>query len=308
MARANTFNTAAKILSRAPFDFEAAVAEAYTQNPALADSVYFIDISKGQMAHPDKAMMADVLAFISNSDAGRQFIQPKIDECRRHKTSYCHGGGGGSSFVYLYTGEDRLRFFSGKVSAAEEMLFIFDHEFAHAHIPAAQSDNRFLAETAADSYALIRHIQRFGQGSALAREVVGFRAHDTAFRAQGILNFSCPALEYILKNPKKIDYAALTPAQTSALAADIALGLLPEEKTLRALHQAFSPVHNGAGIAALRDIAVTSKDADVLKWSATALKAALAKAPSAPSKTAYRKMRAPIRPASSPRPAQSLHL
>lgn len=273
MGNKKTFKAAA---APAHFDFHAAVAEAYAQNLEMANSVYFVDISKGQVAHPDPDTLREVLAFISDSDAGKKFLQPQIQDCLKNKASYCHFGGA-SNFVYIYTGDDRQQFFSPRVSRAQEMTFIFDHEFAHAHIQSGGSDNRFLAETTADAYALIRHIQRFGGNTPLATEVVATRARDTAFRPNGIFNFSCAALEYIVQNPDKIDYAALTPAQTSALAETIAQQHAPDGPLLKRLHSAFNPLHQNGSPETLAKISLETKDADVLKWSATVLKALLNK-------------------------------
>ncbi|MDP2206760.1 MAG: hypothetical protein Q8K65_10700 [Alphaproteobacteria bacterium] len=272
MGHKKTFTAAAQ---PERFDFKNAVSEAYAQNPRLEHSVYFVDIAQNQVAHPNPETLQEILQFISSSDTGKKFIRPQIQECQRNKTSYCHFGGE-SSFVYIYTGEDRLRFFSPRVSGAQEMTFIFDHEFAHAHIAAGGSDNRFLAENTADVYALIRHIQRFGNGTALADEIIAARAQDTVFRANGILNFSCAALEHVLANPDKIDYAQLTPERTSALAETIAQEYTPDAPLLKRLHGAFAPLHEKASMDALAKISLETKDAAVLKWSATVLKALLA--------------------------------
>ncbi|MDY0009940.1 MAG: hypothetical protein RBS08_09560 [Bdellovibrionales bacterium] len=266
------------------FDFEAAVEAAYLQNPGLESSVYFVDIGSGRVAHPDPAILSDLLHFISDSPAGQQHIQPKIRDCQNHKTSYCHFGGE-SSFVYIYTGDDRPSFFSSRVSEAQEMHFIFDHEFAHAHIPSGASDNRFLAENTADAYALIRHIQRFGNKTPLTDEIVGFRARDTVFRANGIFNFSCPAMEHILDMRKTVDFAALTPAQTSGLAEQIALEYTPDGDMLKRLYTSFSPLQKNSTLQELEQLAVTTKDAEVLKWSATVLKAVLKNKIAAPEGT-----------------------
>jgi hypothetical protein len=272
MGNKKTFTAAA---ATARFDFEDAVSEAYAQNPGLESSVYFVDIAQGQVAHPNPETLKEILEFISTSDTGKKFIQPQIQECQKNKTSYCHFGDE-SSFVYIYTGEDRARFFSPRVSSAHEMTFIFDHEFAHAHIKSGGSDNRFLAENTADAYALIRHIQRFGSDTALAGELIAMRAQDTIFRANGILNFSCRAVEYVLTNPDKIDYAQLTPEKTAALAETIALEYTPDAPLLKRLHGAFTPLHGNASAESLAKISLKTKDADVLKWSATVLKALLA--------------------------------
>lgn len=273
MGNKKTFQSAAK---NERFDFEAAVKEAYRQNPGIEATVFFVDISKGQVAHPNRQTLNEILHFISDSDAGKQFLQPQIQECQRNKTSYCHFGGE-SSFVYIYSGTDRPRFFSPRVSDVQEMTFIFDHEFAHAHIVAGGSDNRFLAENTADAYALIRHIQRFGADTALAEEVVAFRARDTVFRPNGILNFSCSALEHILDTAKTVDYNKLTPAETSAMAEQIAREFTPDAPTLKKLHAAFTPLHQSGSAADLVKISLETKDAEVLKWSATVLKALLSK-------------------------------
>jgi len=272
MGKKKTFSAAAK---DERFDFEAVVAEAYRQNPELETTVFFVDISKEQVAHPNRKTLREIMHFMSDSEAGRNFIQPQIQECQRNKASYCHFGGE-SKLIYIYSGTDRPRFFSPRVSEAQEMTFIFDHEFAHAHITSGGSDNRFLAENTADAYALIRHIQRFGTGTALAEEIVAFRARDTAFRASGIFNFSCRALEHVLEVARKVDYTSLTPAQTSALAEQVALEFTPDGPMLKRLHGAFAPLHANGTPESLAKISLGTKDAEVLKWSATVLKALLA--------------------------------
>jgi|GEM_PF-1886167 len=270
-----SFQKAAARPARA-FDFEAAVDEAYTRQPELRDKVFFIDISAGKIAHPDPDVVQELIDLFQNSDAGRKHLQPRIQSLRQSKTSYCHINGPGGGFVMLYAADDRRSFTPTGQSADkkdQEMFFIFDHELAHAIIPEGSSDNRFLAETAADAYAAVRHFQRFGRDSQMIAEMRDARAQNTFFEDGGIFNFSSPVLTRIIEDAKSVPFEKFSDAETTAYVSGMAQQHAPDGPTLRSLYDAYAVIKEQPSLAQLKNVVARTEDTAVLHWGRIALDA-----------------------------------
>lgn len=260
-----TFQQAANAKSGALFDFNEAVADFYTVHPDLKDKVFFIDPAAGSVAHPDPAIMQELVDFISKTDAGKEHMQPIIANCAKNKTSYCHPNGPGGGFVFVYSGADAQRF-TKQHSHATELQFIFDHETAHAIVEDGRSDNRFLAESIADAYAAVRHLQRSGGDTQFIEDMMLARATDTVFRENGILNFSCPVIEKILEDAKTVPFEKFSPAETVSYVTAIAQQHTPDGPALRSLHENLAALKDRPTLSGLQNVVATTTDAHVLVW------------------------------------------
>src|SRR5690606_10210454 len=127
MSQKNTFDAAAGQSRRQSFVFEEAVAEAYETHPEIKDKIFFIDPASGNIPHPDPAVVQELIDFFTKTEPGRDVMQPIIADCRKHKSSYCHPNGPGGGFVFVYSGDDAMRF-TRRHSHKTELQFIFDHE------------------------------------------------------------------------------------------------------------------------------------------------------------------------------------
>src|SRR5690606_4515953 len=128
MSQKNVFQHIAR--NRPPaetFSFADAVAEAYETYPDIKDKIFFIDPASGDIPHPDLAVVQELIDFFTKTEPGRDVMQPIIEKCRQHKTSYCHPNGPGGGFVFVYSGDDAMRF-TNRHSHKTELQFIFDHE------------------------------------------------------------------------------------------------------------------------------------------------------------------------------------
>lgn len=260
-----TFQQAAKTKSVALFDFNEAVSDFYTAHPDLKDKVFFIDPAAGNVAHPDHAVMQELVDFITKSDAGKKHMQPIIAKCAKNKTSYCHPNGPGGGFVFVYSGADALRF-TKQHSHATELQFIFDHETAHAIIEDGRSDNRFLAESIADAYATVRHLQRSGGDTRFIEDMMLARATDTVFRENGIFNFSCPVIDKILADAKTVPFEKFSHAETVSYVTAMAQQHTLDGPALRSLHENLAGLKNRPALYDLQNVIATTTDANALVW------------------------------------------
>lgn len=269
-----TFQQAASAKPASLFNFNEAVADFYTAHPNLKDKVFFIDPAAGAVAHPDQAVMQELVDFITRSDAGKEHLQPIIADCAKHKTSYCKPNGPGGGFVFVYSGADAMRF-TKQHSHAVEMQFIFDHETAHAIIEEGRSDNRFLAESIADAYATLRHLQRTGGDTRFIEDMMLTRAADTVFRKNGILNFSCPVIEKILEDAKSVPFEQFSHAETVSYVTAMAQQYTPDGPALRSLHENLAALKDRPRLSDLQKVVATTTDAHALRWGRKVMSALL---------------------------------
>ena len=260
-----TFHQAASAKPASLFNFNEAVADFYAAQPDAKDKVFFIDASTGEAAHPDPAIAQELHDFLTGSDPGREHMQPIIANCAKNKTSYCKPNGPGGGFVFVYTGADAMRF-TTRHSHAAEMQFIFDHETAHAIIEDGRSDNRFLAESIADAYATVRHLQRTGGDTRFIEDIMLSRETDTLFRENGILNFSCPVIDKILDDAKHVPFKKFSHAETVSYVTAMAQQYTPDGPALRSLHENMATLKGQTKLSNLQKIVATTSDAHALVW------------------------------------------
>jgi len=136
----------------------------------------------------------------------------------------------GGTFSRLYT----------KKMAA---IYNLDHEIGHHIVKGGMAYSEHLSENAADAYAMLRHIQRFGKntghagnkGADMASPLVLFA--DTA-------HYTTNAIQRAIEvaDEKGEDFFTLSLRETAELAAEIADECQLNRTTLKKLRKAFMPV------------------------------------------------------------------
>lgn len=277
MSQKSVFQDAACRHDAEKFSFTDAVAEAYEIYPELTEKVFFIDPATGNIPHPDPEVVQELIDLFTKTEPGRDVLQPIIANCQKNKSSYCHPNGPGGGFVFVYSGDDALRLTGGEKhnghSHKTELQFVFDHELAHAIVPDGRSDNTFLAEGIADAFASLRHLQRNKGDTGFLEDMMLARAADTAFRENGILNFSSPVMEKILEDAKTVNFEKFSHAETVSYVTATAQQYTPDGAALRGLHDSFAALKKYPQLKELKNIVATATDANALKWGKRVLKA-----------------------------------
>jgi len=124
------------------------------------------------------------------------------------------------------------------------VLATFDHELGHLLVTDAMKyttlSEQLYAESAADTYAVIRNIQRFGS-KAIGTDVLSWQRAAAFIETGSQSHFTSFTLDAFAKVQGKIDFSALTPQQSLQLARRFALEHTPHESTMRGLAEAFAP-------------------------------------------------------------------
>lgn len=136
-------------------------------------------------------------------------------------------------------------------AAARQAIHLLDHELGHLGIEDAGADTyetieeKNLAESIADAYAILRHYQRAG----LEEDCVHMYVTPVARAARLIFtgasernHFTAFVTDEIVRRKNELDIMALSPEETAQLAHAFAVQYSPTKKVLRGLSRAFSPV------------------------------------------------------------------
>lgn len=122
-----------------------------------------------------------------------------------------------------------------------EVLAIFDHELGHIVVNGAfESLDPCYRECAADAFAVLRHMQRYGTNTDLIAIGGWRRAYDFVMSGDAG-HFTTLAIEEINHLKDKIDFKAMTPQQMVHLATRIALEHTPHADTTNAMAMIFDP-------------------------------------------------------------------
>jgi hypothetical protein len=107
----------------------------------------------------------------------------------------------------------------------------FDHEVGHLVTPDGRDDR--LNEASADAYMALRLFQRQGEGAVepLSR-ISAKRAFDFFVTDQAEAYLTTPVIDRIIQDSKTIDFKALSPEETAALASQYARNYFPSEDDL----------------------------------------------------------------------------
>ncbi len=116
-------------------------------------------------------------------------------------------------------------------------LYILDHEIGHHVVSNGNGSGKHLGEAAADAYASLRHIQRFGQDTDF------FTYADKAYTivlAQSPIHYTNAVFDRVRQIAKERDISAMSLQDTALLAADIAAECHLDIKTLDKIAKAYA--------------------------------------------------------------------
>jgi len=264
------------------FDYEREVAGFYRDHPKFRDKLYFLEASaegnRVLRAPPDFAKVEKLLrnnkelfnALAWAAPQGYSFAMPG-----REYTSIVIDRRANRADLPRLTGSD---------SADLENFYVFDHEVGHAICrDGLKGYDKNIKECAADAYAVIRHIQRFGADNG-PETLMQMRAVEGVFRNDRGAHFTAPVIEKILEDAARFDMRRLDPQQTAELANRYAIAHAPHPAALEYLRRAFQPYNGKLGLVAAGDTAMLKAFAEAVlktksdlefKWGGMALKAVL---------------------------------
>jgi hypothetical protein len=216
------------------FDFQKAARRAMKDHPELKKNGLFINAANDQYI-----ALAPVFKKLEDDDEAQEDIAKNVKIAKRSKTSFFQAIPLDSKneilTVVFHTDKHTLYDPSDKLI---DDTGTFDHETGHALSTKAHGT---LGENTADAYALLRHLQRYEHRKtdidfcawkrALIFMQAGVTSHLTTFTA-----------DKILIDSKTSKFVSLTPQQTIAVAKDYARKHTRDEKQLKSLAKAFSPL------------------------------------------------------------------
>ncbi|MBI1216692.1 MAG: hypothetical protein GC185_12850 [Alphaproteobacteria bacterium] len=163
-----------------------------------------------------------------------------------------------------------FKLFTGKDDPGEmEAMAVFDHELGHLVVRGGYySEDPCFRECAADSFAVLRHIQRYGDKSEAIERAGWRRAFDFVMSGDAG-HFTTLAIDEIAHIKDDLDIAAMTPEQTAKLAMRVSLEHTPHPDITEACAASFAPVRKAmqqtrsleTGMALLAEIALANDSA-----------------------------------------------
>jgi hypothetical protein len=197
------------------FNFQDAVYEAYAMHPHIAGRVFFFEGTTNTIHHP-APQMAQWAAGLANADYS---ISAEIHKHGKDRMSVAAGASSSPGLRYILFYEDNPleQIYGKKIPASQRHYFTFDHELGHTIV-------RPGSERAADAYAALRHLQRFGADTESLRSIALFRALGAAGNSNDdscIDHYTAPVLQAVIKTAARQDVTRLTPLETVRLAEKI---------------------------------------------------------------------------------------
>lgn len=237
------------------FDFNKAARDIVADHPELKRNTVFVDLNTNTRIGP---RMARIRATLSGKF--RKMIKDKRQKAEKLRRGSAHALGDGSGVNMVAMTLDRpFGLVAGRgVTDEMDQLFAFHHEIGHLIIPAGHAcklDDYFSKlfgvsnsgrEVVADTYAAIRHLQKYGADSAPLDFAPFKRATDTINSchedaASYVTSF---ALDAVLRDRHKLLAAGLTPAQVVEKVKEYHLRYTPTAAQVDALVKDFAPLQN----------------------------------------------------------------
>jgi hypothetical protein len=165
-----------------------------------------------------------------------------------------------TDIIGMMTNGPSLRHFSRKYTREMDALFILDHELAHHIVKNAFPDTMHVsplaAESAADAFAMLRHIQRFGKDTNSAGNLSALRASWFLLYGKGGY-YTSDALDGAMAAAEKMGdkFSTLPLEDTARLAASVVRNTLPSSETMARVARAYAPI--------AKLYAATNNDAEV---------------------------------------------
>ncbi len=220
--------------------FNAAVGEAHAAFPGLKGKFAVLNL-------PDMTIhgsMTEEGTQLGSKKEIEDFVTLAAANSKKLNSSIAKRQAEARVIVYNPTAHSE-RLFTTQAQPKEMAVYAeFDHELGHLLIADALKNatlsESLYSEAAADTYAVIRNIQRFGDKAAGASVVSWQRA--VSFIERGSQShFTSFTLDEFAKVQEKIDFKALTPDESLHLARRFALEHTPHESLMRSLMTAFQP-------------------------------------------------------------------
>lgn len=274
------------------FDFNKAAKKLVEEHPQLKSKTIFINLTTGERKGPLLARLRAKfkLSFRRNIELARK---KKLMTTRGDAHAVRDSGG----YAALAMTTDRYFKFVNGPGATLEMddLFVLRHEAAHIIVKAAQPGipgeyfNRLFAiapsrrETAADVYAVMRHLQQFGTDRAPI-ETVPLRRALSAIHYDQPDYFTTFAVDAVLRDAKALVAQNLTPEQTAAKVEGYVERYVPSREQTDALRRDFAPLKgimytgskdNQEPLKKLADIALSPKSSPLSFYLANRILGAL---------------------------------
>jgi hypothetical protein len=210
------------------------VRQAVKDHPQLKKEALFINAATDSWPET-----ADILSHMSVDETEISEIGKTVRTARRLKTSFCQA-----------VEDERRKTLSAVVFHPEKRplyapqpglkddVGTFDHETAHALVP---SEGGPLSENTADAFAVLRHLQRFGETDKDIDYCGWKRAVD--FMRTGVTShLTTFTVDKILLDKKSADFLSLSPAETAAIARDYARRNTLKSAPLKKLVKDFRPL------------------------------------------------------------------
>lgn len=124
----------------------------------------------------------------------------------------------------------------------QEVMFVLDHEIGHLVVPGGFMGGRaFTKEACADTYALLRAEQRWGDMTPFLRANRFKRAFDATFKGR-MTHFTLPATAALDAMRANLDIKNMSPADITALANTVMKDNTPDGVALAEIQLALMPV------------------------------------------------------------------
>lgn len=221
------------------FDYTALVAEAYRDYPETEGRVTFIDLAQNVAVHPDATeAVVRMKKACSASEIKLLMSEYASDGC-----SCAHETADGHRFVMIYTHEDVRPLIHRGNPAAKDLVFTFDHEFAHALFKngLGQHVEKTYKESLCDTYALLRQIQRFGYDDRDVTALIENRLRDNIMFGD-TSHMSADSILWIAQHVDIDKVRGLSPAETAAYAEKIADATATCQADSEALSKTFNRI------------------------------------------------------------------
>ena len=246
------FQSAAERQVTYTFNYEWEVAEFYRKNPAELERIRFISVGR---------VWAKPVGGTKAIDANQDTYMRGTVQRTRDVFGACAQRGMNPGELFIYMAEPLKRpglplLLGAHVHQGILCAYVFDHEAGHALT--RNGIGQFnLSECAADAYAVLRHLQRFGMQSTYLESVAAIRAVELIFRQEwsGVYgnHFSSPVIDAVLRDSRAVDFSALSQAETIALADRYALAHAHHPELVRQTAANFSAFRGKLSDMALGD-------------------------------------------------------
>lgn len=204
------------------FDYDGEVAAFYRDWPEMKKKIFFIDAStlpanllRG--AETDEDEVAALL--VCNEDL---FLRIENVHKEGLGVSLKYDDNGGYDCAILKMPRSGVSLLGPDAAPAVMAVFSFDHEVGHLLCEGGQ-DVFNQMECIADAYAVIRHFQCFEKKEAASIGKLAEMRAVEMFLSRDPSHFSSPVIEKILADSAKMDFSALTPAETAEAARQYAV-------------------------------------------------------------------------------------